>query len=111
LGKRRSNCRKRGEDRTVSYRDHRILCPYNGYYLARKKAAIDFFVKAATDKEMIQLQIDTRAAFRALESAASFDAFIQTPEYQRIISTLCILEMMAVGIKTKVFDEEVCYSN
>lgn len=88
--------------------------------VARKRAAVDFFLKTDMDKGMV----DAHTAFqKALISwknhdlaAKSVESFVKgddgnvTADYNAITTYLNIHELVAVGIKNKIFDREVCYN-
>jgi hypothetical protein len=78
--------------------------------IAQKRAAIDFFLKTEMDKEMLCAYGRYRSAVVALNSAASLDEFEKTDQYGALRSYLNIHELIAVGIRRKVFDNSVCYN-
>jgi hypothetical protein len=83
--------------------------------IARKRAAIDFFLKTDMDKGMV----DAHAAFEEavialkqhLEDGKAIEEFCKGGKtYKDVRAYLNIHELVAVGIKNKVFDERVCYN-
>jgi competence protein ComGF len=77
--------------------------------IARKRAAIDFFLKADMDEKMIQANDRYRDAFIVYQKEPSMSAFAETKDFRDIQAYLNIHEMMAIGVLRKVFDEGVCY--
>lgn len=79
--------------------------------IARKRAAIDVFLKTEMDQAML-------AAYRAYEDAlqvsknyASADEFSTSApdQYMAIRVYLDVNELICIGINNKVFDQRVCY--
>jgi hypothetical protein len=79
--------------------------------VARKRAAMDFFTKTEMDKDTLAAHQKFTAAVEAMRSLPrdALDQFIQTDHYWDIRSYLNLHELMAVGIKRDVFDDNVCY--
>jgi hypothetical protein len=86
---------------------------------ARKRAAIDFFLKTDLDHNMLQAHADFETALKKLKkhmadsgSVRSFAEGTETgnDDYKKIIRYLNVHELVAVGIKNKVFDDQVCYN-
>jgi hypothetical protein len=86
--------------------------------IARKRAAIDFFLKTDLDGNMLQAHADFESALKKLKKHAanggtirSFAEGTETEiDYKKIIRYLNVHELVAVGIKSKVFDDRVCYN-
>ena len=78
--------------------------------IARRRAAIDFFLKTDMDKGMLEAYGDYLKGAEALKKAASMEEFMRTPEYVHVRGYLNIHELVAVGIKNKVLDESTCYN-
>jgi Domain of unknown function (DUF4760) len=86
--------------------------------IARKRAAIDFFLKTDLDHNMLTTFADFQAAVKKFEAhtagGGSVRSFVESPEtekdYKKIVGYLNVHELVAVGIKNKVFDERVCYN-
>jgi Domain of unknown function (DUF4760) len=86
--------------------------------IARKRAAIDFFLKTDLDQNMIVAHADFETALKKLKShvanSGTVRSFAEEKEtendYKKFLLYLNIHELMAVGIKNKVFDEQVCYN-
>ena len=82
--------------------------------IARRRAAFDLFLKTETDEKMITAYDhfhDGIAAMRKAPSAESFCTSEQTRKnYLSIRKYLNVHELVAVGIREKVLDPDVCYS-
>lgn len=84
--------------------------------IARKRAAIDFFLKTDLDQNMLEAHREFEAAVILLKAhlatGGSIEDFSKTNEhgYRHIWKYLNIHELVAVGIKNGVFDEQVCYN-
>jgi len=83
--------------------------------VARRRAAIDFFLKTDLDHNMLEAHRDYVAAVKKLklhlaagETVKSFEE-AHDPIYRSILKYLNIHELVAVGIKNRVFDDDVCY--
>jgi Domain of unknown function (DUF4760) len=84
--------------------------------VARRRAAIDFFLKTDLDHNMLEAHRDFRAAVKALklhlaagQTVRSFDEGDEKT-YRNILKYLNIHELVAVGIKNRVFDSDVCFN-
>jgi Domain of unknown function (DUF4760) len=81
--------------------------------IARKRAAMDFFAKTEMDRDTLAshkkftdavAKLDTH-----LKAGNQCSAFVSTAEYWHIRDYLNLHELMAVGIKNDVFDDNVCF--
>ncbi len=79
--------------------------------VARKRAAIDVFLKTDMDGELRDAYDKYRAAIPFMRKAASPEEFSikNKTEYQAIRTYLDMNELISCGINNKVFDERVCY--
>jgi hypothetical protein len=79
--------------------------------IARKRAALDLFLKTELDKSNVDAYHAFEAAFKALRTVekGTMSEFRQTPEYRDIRAYLNIHELIAVGIHQGVLDEDVCF--
>ncbi len=87
---------------------------------ARRRAAIDFFLKTDMDKGMAEIYKafrDSLAVWEAHVAAKKpVEDFIKgsngklSDDYRNINTYLSIHELVAVGIGNKVFDDAVCYN-
>ena len=76
--------------------------------IARKRAAIDFFLKTEIDKEMRSLHGAFTKARGELKGMSS-RLFENSEHFAPLTAYLDVHELMAVGVINKVFDEDVCY--
>jgi Domain of unknown function (DUF4760) len=86
---------------------------------AKRRAAIDFFLKTDMDKGMADIYKsfrDSLATWEVRSPGLPIEAFIRgadgrlTDDYRNINTYLNIHELVAVGIKNGVFDHEVCFN-
>jgi uncharacterized protein DUF4760 len=77
--------------------------------IARRRAAIDFFLKTEMDKDVLAAFFSFSSALHAMENQPSIEEFARTPDYKAIRNYLDINELLAIGVRKQVFDEEVCY--
>jgi hypothetical protein len=75
--------------------------------IARGRAAIDFFVKAEMDIALRSLYDKYRTGIDLLQQT-DIQQFATKHEYQDVRNYLDIMELMAIGVNHKVFDESVC---
>jgi hypothetical protein len=83
--------------------------------VARKRAAIDFFLKTDMDAGMLASHLAFEDAVLNLKQhlldGKSIEKFCEGGKvYKDIRAYLNIHELVAVGIKNKVFDGDVCYN-
>ena len=77
--------------------------------VARRRAAIDFFVKVEMDEKMLKaydLYVESKAK---MPSYSSMKEFCRTEDYDHIVEYLNILELMAVGVRHNTFDQRICF--
>src|SRR5664280_2734479 len=81
--------------------------------IARKRAAMDFFIKTETDKDTLEAHKRFTAAVEIMRAHLAknrtLDEFADADEYWDIRSYLNLHELMGVGINQRVFDDNVCY--
>jgi hypothetical protein len=85
---------------------------------ARKRAAVDFFLKTDLDANMLQAHADFESALKKLKKYAADGGSVRgfadgtetENDYKKILRYLNVHELVAVGIKNKVFDDRVCYN-
>jgi hypothetical protein len=81
--------------------------------IARRRAAIDFFLKTEMDQSMLTLYDDCQKHLTAVNASIKPDTTIEQlmaiTGYGPVRTYLNIHELIAVGIKNKVFDKKVCY--
>jgi len=84
--------------------------------VARRRAAIDFFLKTDLDEKMLEAHKDFEKALKQLKvhlaDGGAVKGFAETNEdtYRQIWKYLNVHELVAVGIRRKVFDGRVCYN-
>lgn len=75
--------------------------------VARRRAAIDFFLKTEMDEKIIALYKKFKAREGSFEKWADNPAFKFDPDYDDIRTFLNICELIAVGIRQKTFSKHV----
>lgn len=84
--------------------------------IARRRAAIDFFLKTDLDEKMLEAHREFEAALKQLKThiagGGTVIDFAETNDaaYRQIWKYLNIHELIAVGIRRRVFDGTVCYN-
>src|SRR5262245_48539538 len=82
--------------------------------LARKRAAIDFFLKTEADKHRLDAYDDFWTGVRLMKTVP-IDDFCNSAEldvrkhYFAVRRYLNVHELIAVGIKNRMFDHRTCY--
>jgi hypothetical protein len=88
---------------------------YMTMIIARRRAAIDFFLKTEMDKTLIDYYDDFKAIAPKLKSSSFPMADFagppekRTDEYKKVRAFLNVCELIAVGVKQKVLSERVSY--
>jgi hypothetical protein len=82
--------------------------------IARKRAAIDFFLKTEMDSDTKKSHDEFRKAIDPLKMIVTDkgemqNGFAETQNYWAIRNYLNLHELLAVGVSKAIFDEEVCY--
>jgi hypothetical protein len=79
--------------------------------IARKRAAIDFFLKTEMDAAMLKAFGEFKEGLKAAKGFTKMDEFAtaKSAEYQAVTLYLNTIELICVGINQKVFDQRVCY--
>jgi Domain of unknown function (DUF4760) len=78
--------------------------------IARKRAAIDFFLKTQMDDTMIELYNDFRRIAPGIAAVPSMESFVITADHARVRAFLNVCELIAVGINERVLSERVSYA-
>jgi hypothetical protein len=78
--------------------------------VARRRAAIDFFLKTEMDEKMLTAYNTYVTSKAAMNSYSDMREFCQTEHYDHVRAYLNILELMAVGVHHKTFDQRICYA-
>jgi hypothetical protein len=78
--------------------------------LARKRAAVDFFLKTEIDQHSLLMWTGFKSALDALANSQSYEAFQKdhSKENLQIEQYLNIFELVACGIRGKILDEVIC---
>jgi hypothetical protein len=80
--------------------------------IARKRAAIDVFIKTEMDEKMTEAYDKFHAGLDKMRNAKSVEEFCTAealrPDYLAIRKYLNVHELVSVGIRKKVLDETVC---
>jgi hypothetical protein len=77
--------------------------------VARRRAAIDFFLKTEMDEKMLaayNLYVGSKAK---IPLHSDIREFCHTEHYDHVRAYLNILELMAVGVQYNTFDQRICY--
>ncbi len=77
--------------------------------IARKRTAIDFFLKTEMDDKMLAAYAKSREGSKLLREGAPTDHFITTDHYPLVRKYLNIHELMAADIDNGVLDEKTCF--
>ncbi len=77
--------------------------------IARRRAAIDFFLKTEMDKTIIDLYNDFKRIAPSIVSLPSVPDFAKTDDCSKVRAFLNICELIAVGINEGAFSERVSY--
>lgn len=78
--------------------------------IARKRATIDFFLKASMDKECLKIYEDFKIEVSNFNTPDfDFDTYEGTNGYRAVRVWLNICELVSVGINRKVFDDRLAF--
>jgi hypothetical protein len=81
--------------------------------IARKRAAVDVFIKTEMDEKMIVAYDNFHSGLEAMRKARNIEDFCTSENsrahYLAIRKYLNVHELIAVGIKKEVLDKDVCY--
>jgi hypothetical protein len=78
--------------------------------VARRRAAIDFFLKTEMDEKML-VAYNTYVESKAkIAGYTDIRDFCGTNHYDHVRAYLNVLELMAVGVHSRTFDQRICYS-
>jgi hypothetical protein len=82
--------------------------------IARRRAAIDFFLKTETDVSMLEAHRQYLLAVKVLQSEPDVVRFVDSDDYEKhymaLRHYLNVHELLAVGVNQKVFDAAACYA-
>jgi hypothetical protein len=79
--------------------------------VARRRAAIDFFLKTEMDEKMLaayNIYVENKTKIPLYSDMRDF---CLTEHYDHVRAYLNVLELMAVGVHNNTFDERICYVN
>jgi len=77
--------------------------------VARRRAAIDFFLKTEMDEKMLTAYDSYVASKAQIAQHPDIKQFCVTKDYEHVRAYLNILELMAVGVHNNAFDQRICY--
>ena len=81
--------------------------------IARKRAAIDFFLKTEADKSIVDIfqrfEESLQAVNNDIDAGRMLSEITRTPHYKDVHTCLNIHELLAIGVANEVFDERVAY--
>ena len=81
--------------------------------VAKKKATVDLFAKTEMDEKMLVAYDNFLKAIHALKISNSPEVFCTyektTEDYLAIRKYLNVFELIAVGIKNDIFDDDICF--
>ena len=81
--------------------------------IARRRAAIDFFLKTEADKSIVDIfqrfDESLEKVNKEIDDGKSLAEITRTPHYKDIHTCLNIHELLAIGVANEVFDERVAY--
>jgi hypothetical protein len=87
-----------------------VISILNQRNIARRRAAIDFFLKTQMDDTMIELYNDFRRIAPGIAAVPSMESFVITADHARVRAFLNVCELIAVGINERVLSERVSYA-
>lgn len=77
--------------------------------VARRRAAIDFFLKTEMDEKILVAYNLYFVGKGQISLHSDIREFCRTEHYDHVRAYLNILELMAVGVHYKTFDQRICY--
>jgi hypothetical protein len=81
--------------------------------IARKRAAIDFFLKTEADKSIVDIfqrfDESLQTVNNDIDAGGTLAEITRTPHYKDVHTCLNIHELLAIGVANEVFDERVAY--
>jgi hypothetical protein len=93
-----------------------IVAIHKQTQVARRRAAIDFFLKTDRDQNMLDAFRDFESALTQLKGHMAAGGVVkdfaeaQPDIHRQLLKYLNVHELVAVGIRNRVFDHQVCYS-
>ena len=77
--------------------------------IARRRAAIDFFLKVETDEKMVDVYETFKREIRLLAQGTPINAIIGSEHYGKVRGFLNLCELIAVGVRREAFSDEVSF--
>jgi len=77
--------------------------------IARKRAAIDFFIKTETDGTLIEMYGVFKEEIQDVKWGMPIDAFVKKENYLKVRAFLNLCELIAVGIRRDAFSDDVSF--
>jgi hypothetical protein len=81
--------------------------------IARKRAAIDFFLKTEADKSIVDIfqrfEESLQTVNNDIDAGRMLSEITRTSHYKDVHTCLNIHELLAIGVANEVFDERVAY--
>jgi hypothetical protein len=78
--------------------------------IARRRAAIDFFLKTETDRNLIDLYTKFKSRMTGMVQLSKDPNFHQDKDYNDLRAFLNICELIAVGVREKAFSNRVSFA-
>jgi hypothetical protein len=78
--------------------------------VARRRAAIDFFLKTEMDEKMLTAYNTYVKSKAKIVLYPNIKEFCDTEDYDHVRAYLNVLELMAVGVHNNTFDQRICYN-
>jgi hypothetical protein len=77
--------------------------------IARKRAALDLFIRTELDKAMVETYEKFNEAVDTLSAEQNIEEFSKSEKYRLIRSILNVHELVAVGVHKDILDQDVCF--
>ena len=77
--------------------------------IARRRAAIDFFLKIETDEKLIAIYETFKTEIRAVVNGAPMNTVVKSEHYGKVRFFLNLCELIAVGVRREAFSDQVSF--
>jgi hypothetical protein len=77
--------------------------------IARRRAAIDFFLKVETDDKMIDVYETFKRESKLIAQGAPLKALVSSEYYGKVRGFLNLCELIAVGVRREAFSDSVSF--
>jgi hypothetical protein len=77
--------------------------------IARRRAAIDFFMKTEMDPTIMDLYEVFKREIKAVVNGAPMHTVVSSADYLKVRGFLNICELIAVGVRRKAFSEHISF--